>query len=44
MDDKTPLLYAQAMTTREIVTMFKNLFGANGPPMLIVRVNDALYR
>lgn len=42
MDDKILFLYAQGMTTREIVTAFKDLYGADVSATLISRVTDAV--
>jgi len=42
MDDKILFLYAQGMTTREIVATFKDLYGADVSPALISRVTDAV--
>lgn len=42
MDDKILFLYAQGMSTREIVTTFKELYGADASPTLISRVTDAV--
>jgi len=40
MDDKILFLYAQGMTTREIVKTFKELYGADASPSLISKVTD----
>jgi transposase-like protein len=42
MDDKILFLYAQGMSTREIVTTFKELYGADASPSLISKVTDAV--
>ena len=42
MDDKILFLYAQGMTTREIVKTFKELYGADVSPSLISKVTDAV--
>lgn len=42
MDDKIHFLYAQGMTTREIVTTFKEMYGADVSPALISKVTDAV--
>ena len=42
MDDKICFLYAQGMTTREIVATFKELYDADVSPSLISRVTDAV--
>jgi putative transposase len=42
MDDKILFLYAQGMTTREIVSTFKDLYGADVSPALISKVTDAV--
>ena len=42
MDDKIIFLYAQGMTTREIVTTFKEMYGADVSPTLISKVTDAV--
>jgi transposase-like protein len=42
MDDKTLFLYAQGMSTREIVTAFKGLYHADVSPSLISKVTDAV--
>ena len=42
MDDKILFLYAQGMTTREIVTTFKEMYGADVSASLISRVTDAV--
>ena len=42
MDDKILFLYAQGMTTREIVTTFKEMYGADVSATLISRVTDAV--
>jgi len=42
MDDKILFLYAQGMTTREIVTTFKEMYGADASPALISKVTDAV--
>jgi len=42
MDDKILFLYAQGMTTREIVTTFKELYGADVSPSSISKVTDAV--
>jgi transposase-like protein len=41
MDDKILFLYAQGMTTREIVTTFKEMYGADVSASLISKVTDA---
>jgi transposase-like protein len=42
MDDKILFLYAQGMTTREIVRTFKEMYGADASPTLISKVTDAV--
>lgn len=42
MSDKILFLYAQGMTTREIVTAFKDLYGADVSATLISKVTDAV--
>lgn len=42
MDDKILFLYAQGMTTREIVTTFKEMYGADVSATLISKVTDAV--
>lgn len=42
MDDKILLLYAQGMTTHEIVKTFKELYGADASPSLISKVTEAV--
>ena len=42
MDDKILFLYAQGMTTREIVATFKDLYGADVSAGLISNVTDAV--
>jgi len=42
MDDKILFLYAQGMTTREIVKTFKELYGADASPSLISKVTDGV--
>jgi len=42
MDDKILFLYAQGMTTREIVTTFKEMYGADISATLISKVTDAV--
>jgi transposase-like protein len=42
MDDKVLFLYAQGMTTREIVTTFKEMYGADVSAALISKVTDAV--
>lgn len=42
MDDKILFLYAQGMTTREIVATFKEMYGADASPALISKVTDAV--
>jgi transposase-like protein len=42
MDDKIIFLYAQGMTTREIVTTFKEMYDADVSPALISKVTDAV--
>ncbi len=42
MDDKILFLYAQGMTTREIVVTFKEMYGADISASLISRVTDAV--
>jgi transposase-like protein len=39
---KTLFLYAQGMTTREIVRTFKEMYGADASPALISKVTDAV--
>ncbi len=42
MDDKIIFLYAQGMTTREIVTIVKEMYGADVSATLISKVTDAV--
>ena len=42
MDDKILFLYAQGVTTREIVTTFKEMYWADVSPALISKVTDAV--
>ena len=42
MDDKILFLYAQGMTTREIVAAFKDRYDADVSATLISRVTDAV--
>ena len=42
MDDKIIFLYAQGMTTREIVKTFKEMYDADVSPALISKVTDAV--
>lgn len=42
MDDKILFLYAQGMTTREIVATFKEMYGAEVSASLISKVTDAV--
>ena len=42
MDDKILFLYAQGMTTREIVTTFKEMYGADVSASLVSKVTDAV--
>ena len=42
MDDKILFLYAQGMTTREIVDAFKEMYGADVSASLISKVTDAV--
>jgi putative transposase len=42
MDDKILFLYAQGMSTREIVRTFKEMYGADASPALISKVTDAV--
>ena len=42
MDDKILFLYAQGMTTREIVKTFKEMYGADVSASLISKVTDAV--
>ena len=42
MDDKILFLYAQGMSTREIVTTFKEMYGADVSAGLISKVTDAV--
>ena len=42
MDDKILFLYAQGMTTREIVTTIKEMYGADVSAALISKVTDAV--
>ena len=42
MDDKILFLYAQGMSTREIVTTFKEMYGADVSAPLISKVTDAV--
>lgn len=42
MDDKILFLYAQGMSTREIVTIFKEMYDADISPTLISKVTNAV--
>lgn len=42
MDDKILSLYAKGMTTREIVSLFKEMYDADVSPTLISKVTDAV--
>lgn len=42
MDDKILSLYAKGMTTREIASLFKEMYGAEVSPSLISKVTDAV--
>ena len=42
MDDKILFLYAQGMTTREIVTTFKNMYGADVSASLVSKDTDSV--
>ena len=42
MDDKILFLYAQGMTTREIVATFKEMYGADVSASLVSKVTDAV--
>ncbi|MBD1585034.1 transposase, partial [Pseudoalteromonas sp. S16_S37] len=42
MDDKILYLYSKGMTTREIVSTFKEMYDADVSPTLISRVTDAV--
>jgi len=42
MSDKILFLYAQGMSTREIVTTFKEMYGADVSASLISKVTDAV--
>lgn len=42
MDDKILFLYAQSMTTREIVATFKEMYGADVSAALVSKVTDAV--
>lgn len=42
MEDKVLFLYAQGMTTREIVTTFKEMYGADVSASLISKITDAV--
>lgn len=42
MDDKILSLYAKGMTTRDIASLFKELYGADVSPTLISKVTDAV--
>ena len=42
MDDKILYLYSKGMTTREIVSTFKEMYDADVSPTLICRVTDAV--
>ena len=42
MDDKIIFLYAQGLSTREIVTTFKEMYGADVSASLISKVTDAV--
>ena len=41
LDDKILFLYAQGMSTREIVTIFKEMYNADASPALISKVTNA---
>ena len=42
MDDKILFLYAQGMTTREIVATFKEMYGTDVSASLVSSVTDAV--
>jgi len=42
MDNKILFLYAQGMSTRDIVATFKEMYGADASPTLISKVSDAV--
>jgi transposase-like protein len=42
LDDKILFLYAQGMSTREIVTTFKEMYNADASPALISKVTNAV--
>lgn len=42
MDDKILFLYAQGLSTREIVTAFDEMYGADISPALVSKVTDAV--
>ena len=42
MDDKILFLYAQGMSTREIVIAFKEFYGADISASLVSKVTDAV--
>lgn len=42
MDDKILFLYAQGMTTRENVSTFKEMYGADDSAALIYKLTDAV--
>jgi transposase-like protein len=42
MDDKVIFLYAQGMSTREIVITFKEMYGADVSASLISQVTNAV--
>ena len=42
MDDKMLFLYAQGLSTRDVVIAFNDLYGADVSPTLISRVTDAV--
>ena len=42
MDDKIHCLYAKGMSTREIATTFKEIYGADVSPTLISRITDTV--
>ena len=42
MDEKILSLYAKGLSTREIVSMFKEMYGADISPTLIFKVTDAV--
>ena len=42
MDDKILFLYAQGLSTREVVDTFQEMYGADISPSLVSKVTDAV--